>query len=930
MAGRDVDRPTRAPCTFFARGRCTRGASCPFVHEVGPAPKPIKPCHYFAAGHCAHGNSCRFAHSRDRVVAAEALPPKTEVCRYFAAGRCTKGEECRFAHVNRAGAQNKPTPEDPRKRVPCHFFAVGGCRNGDACPFLHDLALQVEEELDPVAEAARFCLETDDLVDDWIRVIDGAVVKFGDGASVQTISLASDFSAIRLDNLPSGSTATSVAGALRKLGVRVQEEDVKVRPGVVGANDSADIKVEDPSFAARVRERLAAGDSRLRAARIDVPMPTGSSLHRVDCRRVLCSWHSPRRTVWLNFAKGDKALDAFFYLQASKIRIQDRLVVPGAPTGPRFGCWSLRLPDMSPAVDERDFREALPRGMRPDRVSLARPTYDTEVDEVAGMVEGMLRNVGPLESWCVMTASQRGNRIKAQARFESEADAKRAAERLNGRALPMMDGADGKPCDDIELAVQHVPVAVIKVPRRNYATLKAVVDRQCEIWAGMSGGAVHIAAYPSTHVHVVLRLQGSDTRMVAEAHAVLSEIFKGIELEVSKSAWNTVIQNHAWWRGISQRIRQDFGVTVVRDRRGSRLRVFGETAGYELTRQKIVYEVEKCLAEARVIELDDNAYSWACWGGGFKWLVARMGRDKLAMDTTSTPKRILCLGGSESDYKAVWDIVYAGNTSSSSSSSSDDNTRSVAPPPSHTDNPIPDCCVCWTEVEDAVTTPCGHVYCAGCFVGLCCAEEAPADANNTGSLQITCVGDGDTCKKALPLPALKEHLSSAQFEKALQDAFALHVRQHPHDFRFCPTPDCGSVYRVHHARARAEPGVFTCPACIQSTCTACHGAAHQGYTCAEFRDQGAGGQEALARAKAELGVHDCPRCKTLIEKTEGCNHVTCSCGAHICWKCLAVFGTPDQCYAHLNESHGGFFDVPPDSDDSDGPDPEDRDYEIFD
>lgn len=921
MASHALERPARGQCKWFALGRCTRGASCPYLHEASPAPRIPKPCRYFAAGHCPYGNACKFAHDKDKMVTAEAPPRKAKPCPYFAAGRCRWGENCRFAHVEGRrdkpaveNARDKPALEDPRKKVPRHL-ADGGRHSGDARPPLHDLAPQVDGELDPVAGAMSFCLETDELVDDWIRVIDGAVVKFGDGASVQTISLASDFSAVRLDNLPPGSTATSVAKSLRGLGVRIREEDIKVRPGTVGVGAdikvrpgtvgvSADIKVEDPSFAALVREKLAVSGSQLRATCIDVPMPTGSSLHRVDCNRVLCSWEIPRRTVWLNFATHGEALRAYYHLLSRTVRIKDRLVMPGVPSGPRSGEWSVRIPGMDATVDEQDFCGALPSDMQPARVSLAWSTYNAEVDAVAGKVETMLRIIGPLESWSVIAASRRSSRIKAQARFESEGDAKRAAELLSGTAVQTRDNAARSLYGVIELTVQHVPVAIIKVPKRNYAGLEGIVDRQREIWSELSEGDVQITTYPSGHTHVVLRVEGSNTMMVAEAHAVLSDIFKGIELEVSKSAWNTMIQNHAWWRGISQRISQDFGVTVVRDGRRSQLRVFGELVDYERTRQKIAVEVEKCVAEARVVELDNNAYRWACWGGGFKRLVARMGRDKLVMDTASTPKRILCLSGLESDHKAVLDAVYAKGRSRSNGK-----TRGVAPPPPHSVNAATDCCVCWTEAEDAMKTPCGHTYCGVCFVGLCCHEEASADGNSAGSLQIACVGDADKCKKALPLPALKKHLSSAQLEKALQDAFALHVRRHPQDFRFCPTPDCGRVYRVHKVGATdAKPVVFRCPACMQSTCTACHGAAHQGFTCAEFRDLSTGGYEALAKAKARLGIRDCPRCKTPIEKTDGCNHVTCRCGAHICWKCLAVFDTPDQCYTHLRNSHGGYYD----------------------
>ena len=52
------------------------------------------------------------------------------------------------------------------------------------------------------------------------------------------------------------------------------------------------------------------------------------------------------------------------------------------------------------------------------------------------------------------------------------------------------------------------------------------------------------------------------------------------------------------------------------------------------------------------------------------------------------------------------------------------------------------------------------------------------------------------------------------------------------------------------------------------------------------------------------GVKKCPSCKVLIEKIDGCNHVSCKCGAHICWWCMGVFGA-DKIYEHMNLTHGG-------------------------
>lgn len=77
-------------------------------------------------------------------------------------------------------------------------------------------------------------------------------------------------------------------------------------------------------------------------------------------------------------------------------------------------------------------------------------------------------------------------------------------------------------------------------------------------------------------------------------------------------------------------------------------------------------------------------------------------------------------------------------------------------------------------------------------------------------------------------------------------------------------------------------------------------------TCADHKYVSSGGDLALNEAKQRLGIKDCPKCKTAMEKTEGCDHMTCGgCGTHICWNCLETFGTGPECYKHMNKVHGG-------------------------
>lgn len=49
----------------------------------------------------------------------------------------------------------------------------------------------------------------------------------------------------------------------------------------------------------------------------------------------------------------------------------------------------------------------------------------------------------------------------------------------------------------------------------------------------------------------------------------------------------------------------------------------------------------------------------------------------------------------------------------------------------------------------------------------------------------------------------------------------------------------------------------------------------------------------------------CPECGVAVEKTSGCDHITCACGTHWCFEC-GIKSTYDDIYKHMHEAHGGF------------------------
>jgi len=142
---------------------------------------------------------------------------------------------------------------------------------------------------------------------------------------------------------------------------------------------------------------------------------------------------------------------------------------------------------------------------------------------------------------------------------------------------------------------------------------------------------------------------------------------------------------------------------------------------------------------------------------------------------------------------------------------------------------------------------------------------------------------------------LQNLLSEKERRKLAISALDEYVKKNGEIVKYCPTADCGMVYRVSTEGRR-----FTCCACLAEICTSCHVQWHNGLTCTMFKSgEQVGGclEDWIMKDPSNRKI--CPKCKTPIEKIDGCNHMTCSgCKSHMCWLCLEVFPTGDQVYDH--------------------------------
>ncbi|KAF5665101.1 hypothetical protein FDENT_12674 [Fusarium denticulatum] len=158
-----------------------------------------------------------------------------------------------------------------------------------------------------------------------------------------------------------------------------------------------------------------------------------------------------------------------------------------------------------------------------------------------------------------------------------------------------------------------------------------------------------------------------------------------------------------------------------------------------------------------------------------------------------------------------------------------------------------DCPVCFDEAEESLETSCGHIYCSLCFFNMCQAE-----ASTSGDCSISCMGDSGKCRKILQISEIQMLILSETFENILEASFASFIRRHPAEFR---------------SDDMAE----------------------------------------LIKAKEDLGVKDCPKCTTAIEKSEGCNHMTCTDITRPIAEHQTMFFEYERCFSCYKGPPGGIF-----------------------
>ncbi|KAK7379495.1 hypothetical protein VNO80_04957 [Phaseolus coccineus] len=459
-------------------------------------------------------------------------------------------------------------------------------------------------------------------------------------------------------------------------------------------------------------------------------------------------------------------------------------------------------------------------------------------------------------------------------------EAAKALEQIEGKVLPGCLPWQKIKCQRLFHSSLIFPIPVFRVIREQLdgvlARFRNLKGLECNLDRTVNGS------------HRV-KITANATRTVAEVRRPLEELLRGktvehdsltpavLQLLMSKDGFN-----------LKHSLQQETGTYILFDRHNLNLRVFGSPDKVALAHDKLIqsllslHEEKQLKIHLRGRDLPPDLMKQMIknFGPDLHGLKERVpGVDPML----NISRHVISLNGRKDLKPRVEEIIF-------------EIARSSHHLVGTSDNDGPNCPICLCEVEDAYRLEgCGHVFCR-----LCLVEQCESAIRNQGTFPICCTNKD--CGDIILLTDLRSLLVGDKLEDLFRASLGAFVATSGGTYRFCPSPDCPSIYRVADPGTAGEP--FVCGACYSETCTSCHLEYHPYLSCERYKEFKEDPDSSLiqwCRGKDE--VKSCLACGYVIEKVDGCNHVECKCGKHVCWVCLEFFSASDECYSHLRNVH---------------------------
>lgn len=385
-----------------------------------------------------------------------------------------------------------------------------------------------------------------------------------------------------------------------------------------------------------------------------------------------------------------------------------------------------------------------------------------------------------------------------------------------------------------------------------------------------------------------VKISANATKTVAEVRRRVEELMKGKTVD-HKSLTPTVMQLLFSREGINlmHTVQRETGTHIFFERHSLNIRVFGSTDKVDVAQLKLIDSL-LTLHESKQLEIHLRGNSLP--PNLMKEVVSNFGPDLRGLKdkvpgadfSLNARRHVILMRGDKELKPKVEEIINEVAQLRGGSTERDDNEVS--------------CPICLCDIEDAYQLEgCVHKFCRFCLL-----EQFDSAIKNQGSFPLCCAYKN--CGSPILVTDLRSLLSSEKLEELFRASLGAFVASSGGTYKFCPSPDCPCVYQVADPGTTGEP--FVCGSCYAETCTRCHLEYHPYVSCERYREFKEDPDSSLHEwRRGRDNVKNCLICGHTIEKIDGCNHIECRCGKHICWVCLEAFCSSDECYCHLRNVH---------------------------
>ncbi|KAF4599801.1 hypothetical protein EYR40_006903 [Pleurotus pulmonarius] len=674
------------------------------------------------------------------------------------------------------------------------------------------------------------------------RVILGSLVTFGSGLDVQDLVTGFECCTVQIKNLPADARETEIAKIF--LGRGIEASRFLILENEATFDDRHTVKVVTDADGG---EALAVGseDIKFRAEKVEIEvgpcnLPGGmgtSSFQDADVLTV--SWKAPSVRFVAEFDSVEAASRKAEALNGQTLmgrRVKVELNVPPSERmATDFSANSIIVSTLNPAANEatiRNFTEAL--SVKRVEEDVAQQSDRFAIDSLRQYIVGISPSLISLEETSNSLKSLDGI-VTVEARFASRGEAERVHLLLGDGTFPRSTNIKET------MFWMHLPAPLqytLTIPAAQYSAQKHQWDSLVESIKDRNACNLFITELRAMDA-VQMRLNGKVREAVGALKVRVENLAAGEKIE----GWHPSLGHSK-----SQFIRavvEDTGGFLRADHRRKILKAYGKPDAVDAIRTMVAAELQKLASKEWRFPLQKQSVGFFI-RHGVPALQEMFGDENVQFNATS---RLITVRGDEARH-TLKSLI--------------DQSLVEARIPIAASIPAEQTCpVCYDRVSNPLVLGCKHVYCTPCMRHLLTSAE------ESDKFPLTCVGEG--CRELIPIPVVQRFLTPASFARLLEVAFTFHVTTNPRTLKYCRTPDCVQIYRATEDRARTDCAV-QCPSCFSVICSACHEDGHEGVTCADaklLRDHDDMSEAWIRQAKK------CPNCQAPIEKSGGCNHMSC-------------------------------------------------------